>query len=91
MSDFNVLTEGADNKATKVVEGLGQGVVSGIIPHPVDSVAQSRADQAEPYVLGKASADLDMGWCDKINPRVLPKSVDWDKVLVYAGVVCLYQ
>lgn len=88
MSNFDILAEGADNNTSGVIERLSQRVLAAVIPQPVHSMAQRCADQSETYILGESSPYLEMGRCDRIDSRVLPKFMDGKQVLVYAGIIC---
>lgn len=87
MSIFDSLTERTNDDTSVMIEGLGECVLSGIIPKSVDPVAKRCADQAELYIFRKASSDLDVGGCDKVYARVLPKFMYWNQVSINAGVV----
>jgi hypothetical protein len=89
---LDILKEGAHDNATEVIKRLGQGLVTDVIPpRSIDPVAKRRADQAEPYVLGKASPSLDMVRGDEIYRGVPPKFTDGEQISVNAGVVCPCQ
>lgn len=87
MSIFDSFTERTNNDTSVMIERLGEGVLSGMIPKSVDPVAKCCADQAELYVFGKTSSDLDVGGCDKVYARVLPKFMYWNQISINTGVV----